>query len=182
MTSTALLHDATLRLAAVAPEDVPLITRWYEDGDFMRRFDASPAVPKTVAEMTKYIEEQQQSSTAFPFAVRLLESEALIGYLEVDGILWNHGTGWISLGIGEAAHRGRGYGHAAMTLGLNFAFGELNLRRLQLTVFSYNAPAIALYERLGFRREGVFREFLHRDGELHDMLLYGLLRREWRIS
>ena len=182
MTSTALLHDATLRLAAVTPEDVPLIARWYEDADFMRRFDASPAMPKTAVEVTKYIEEQQQSSTAFPFAVRLLENDTFIGYLEVDGILWNHGTAWISLGIGEAVHRGRGYGHAAMTLGLDFVFGELNLRRIQLTVFSYNTPAISLYERLGFRREGVFREFLHRDGELHDMLLYGLLRREWRTS
>jgi len=182
MTSTALLHGPTLRLAAVMPEDIPLIARWYEDADFMRRFDASPAMPKTVAEVTKYVEEQQQSSTAFPFAVRLLEGESLIGYLEVDGILCNHGTGWISLGIGEAGYRGRGYGHAAMTLGLDFAFGELNLRRIQLTVFAYNTPAIALYERLGFRREGVFREFLNRDGVLHDMLLYGLLRREWHTS
>jgi len=35
-------------------------------------------------------------------------------------------------------------------------------------------------ERLGFRREGVFREFLFRDGEVGDMVLYGILRREWR--
>ncbi len=182
MTSAALLCHDTLRLAAVMPEDYPLIARWYQDADFMRRYDASPAMPKTVAEVTKYIEEQQQSPTAFPFAVRLLADDALIGYLEVDGILWNHGTGWVSLGIGDADYRGRGYGYAAMCLGLDFAFGELNLRRVQLTVFAYNVPAITLYERLGFRREGVFREFMHRDGEFHDMLLYGLLRREWHTS
>jgi RimJ/RimL family protein N-acetyltransferase len=39
---------------------------------------------------------------------------------------------------------------------------------------------MALLEKLGFRREGVFRDFLERDGERHDMLLYGLLRPEWR--
>jgi RimJ/RimL family protein N-acetyltransferase len=48
-----------------------------------------------------------------------------------------------------------------------------------LTVFSYNDWAIRLYEKLGFQREGVFREFLQRDGQVYDMLLYGLLRREW---
>ncbi len=53
------------------------------------------------------------------------------------------------------------------------------LRRVQLTVFSYNERAIALYEKLGFRREGAFREFLQRDGKQYDMYLYGLLRREW---
>jgi len=67
-----------------------------------------------------------------------------------------------------------------MQLALQFAFNELNLHRLQLTVFSYNDRAIALYEKLGFQREGVYREFLQRDGERHDMYLYGLLLREWQ--
>jgi RimJ/RimL family protein N-acetyltransferase len=67
-----------------------------------------------------------------------------------------------------------------MRLALDYAFSELNLHRVQLTVFAYNARAIALYEKLGFVREGVYREFLHRDGVRYDMYLYGLLRREWR--
>ena len=66
-----------------------------------------------------------------------------------------------------------------MRLLLDYAFGELNLHRFQLTVFAYNERASALYEKLGFVREGVFREFLLRDGTRYDMYLYGLLRREW---
>jgi RimJ/RimL family protein N-acetyltransferase len=62
---------------------------------------------------------------------------------------------------------------------LNYAFSELNMHRIQLTVFSYNERAIALYERLGFRREGTHREQILRDGKRYDMYLYGLLRREW---
>ena len=44
---------------------------------------------------------------------------------------------------------------------------------------SYNERAIALYEKLGFQREGVHREHLQRDGRRYDMYLYGLLRSEW---
>ncbi len=66
-----------------------------------------------------------------------------------------------------------------MELALRFAFNELNLYRVQLTVFSYNERAINLYEKLGFQREGVFREHIQRDGRRHDMILYGLLRQEW---
>ena len=62
---------------------------------------------------------------------------------------------------------------------MRFAFDELNLHRVQLTVFSYNERAIALYEKLGFQREGVYREHLQRDGRRYDMYLYGLLRHEW---
>ena len=67
-------------------------------------------------------------------------------------------------------------------IGFDQCFDELNLHRVQLTVFDYNKRAIALYEKLGFQHEGTFREFLHRDGRRYDMHLYGLLRREWQTS
>jgi RimJ/RimL family protein N-acetyltransferase len=66
-----------------------------------------------------------------------------------------------------------------MTLALDFAFKELNLHRIQLTVYSYNPRAIRMYEKLGFQLEGTYREFLLRDGQHYDMLLYGLLSHEW---
>jgi RimJ/RimL family protein N-acetyltransferase len=66
-----------------------------------------------------------------------------------------------------------------MELLLDFAFNEINLHRVFLTVFSYNQRAIRLYEKLGFQREGIYREHLQRDGQRFDMLHYGILRREW---
>ncbi len=77
---------------------------------------------------------------------------------------------------------GQGFGREALGLLMRFAFDEVNLRRLSLTVFAYNTRAIRLYEGMGFVREGTFREFLVRDGQPHDMLLYGLLEREWRAA
>jgi RimJ/RimL family protein N-acetyltransferase len=35
-----------------------------------------------------------------------------------------------------------------------------------------------MYEKLGFKKEGVYREFLQRDGKRFDMYLYGLLTSE----
>jgi RimJ/RimL family protein N-acetyltransferase len=66
-----------------------------------------------------------------------------------------------------------------MALALDFAFRELNLHRVFLTVFSYNTAAMAMYEKLGFVHEGTHREHLQRDGQRFDMVLYGMLRREW---
>jgi RimJ/RimL family protein N-acetyltransferase len=114
--------------------------------------------------------------------IRPLANDDLLGYIELDGILWNQSTSWISIALGDAEHRGQGFGSEALALALRFAFDELNLRRVQLTVFSYNTRAIATYERLGFTHEGTFREALLRDGQTHDMLLYGLLRREWAAA
>ena len=72
-----------------------------------------------------------------------------------------------------------GYGKEAFKLTIEFGFEELNFHRIYLTVLEYNEPAIKLYEKLGFKREGVYREFIHRDGKRYDMYLYGILRPEW---
>lgn len=174
-----LWRGSTVRLTAVSKEDLPALARWYADAGFLRLMDARAARPQTQEELGKWLEEAQKDPNGYLFGVRPLDSDELLGFIEVDGILWGQGVGWLGVGIGQRDRWGKGIGTEAMRLALDFAFGELNLHRVQLTVFEYNDRAIAVYERLGFRREGVYRECLHRDGRRYDMYLYGLLRREW---
>jgi putative acetyltransferase len=47
--------------------------------------------------------------------------------------------------------------------------------KLELHVFPWNAPAIALYESYGFEREGLRKRHYLRDGELVDAVLMALL-------
>ena len=177
-----LLRGNRARLTALNSDDLPPIARWFEDAEFMRLYDARPAQPKSKAELTRWLEELQKAKNSFAFGVRPLDSEELIGYVELDGILWPHGVCGCSIAIGDRANWGQGYGYEAAQLALAFAFGELNLHRVTATVFSYNERSIALFEKLGFRREGAYREFLQRDGDRYDMLLYGLLRHEWKAN
>lgn len=179
MITSNLLRGELVRLTAVAPGDLPVITRWWSDSGFLRLYNTSPAAPRNEDQLSRRFDLSQTSHDVYLFAVRLLDEDELIGLLEFDGIDWAHRTTFVSIGIGEEGYRGRGYGREAMELGLAFAFNELNLHRVCLTVFSYNEPAIALYERLGFMREGIYREHLERDGRRYDMYLYGLLHREW---
>ncbi|WP_257985073.1 GNAT family N-acetyltransferase [Bacillus sp. T33-2] len=116
----------------------------------------------------------------FRFAVRMKETNGLIGFAEVDVNLWTHRTGWVAIGIGEESAHGKGLAEEAMVCLLNHCFHELNLHRVQLTVFSYNIAAINLYEKLGFKKEGTYREFTERNGRRHNMYLYGMLRPEWK--
>jgi putative acetyltransferase len=74
-------------------------------------------------------------------------------------------------GIGIAVHDdyvGRGVGTALLKAAVECAEGSLALRRLELTVFVDNAPAIALYRKFGFVEEGRSRAFAMRDGMLVD--------------
>ena len=80
------------------------------------------------------------------------------------------------LGIGiVASARHRGIGAALMRAAIAKAW-EKGFLRIELTVRSDNENAKALYERLGFKVEGVkCREFLI-DGEFYDSYPMALLR------
>lgn len=55
--------------------------------------------------------------------------------------------------IGNPDDNGKGFAREATTLIVQrFAFDHLGLRRVYLEVFAHNAPAIAVYEKAGFRR------------------------------
>jgi RimJ/RimL family protein N-acetyltransferase len=180
MLSSPLLVGEKIRLTAFNQDDLPAVTRWYQNADFIRHLEATPVRPKTEDVLKKWLEEGQTNPNDFLFALRPLTGSDPIGFVKLDDVLWNQQTGWLAVGIGDPANQGKGFGYEAMQLILTFAFQELNLRRVQLTVFSYNQRAVTMYEKLGFKREGIFREFLHRDGQFYDMYLYGLLRREWK--
>jgi RimJ/RimL family protein N-acetyltransferase len=67
-------------------------------------------------------------------------------------------------------HRRRGFGRALMRAAEEWA-REAGVRKLELHVFPHNEPALALYESLGYRREGLRRGHYERNGELLDAVL-----------
>jgi putative acetyltransferase len=81
------------------------------------------------------------------------------------------------LGMGvHDDHVGRGVGTALLGALLDVADNSLALGRVELTVYADNRPAIRLYERAGFEREGLHRRFAVRDGALVDALAMARLR------
>ena len=83
-----------------------------------------------------------------------------------------------SIGMGVAvAWQGRGVGSRLLAELLEVADNWMGLRRVELTVYTDNAPAIALYRKFGFEVEGTLREFALRDGVYADVLSMARLRR-----
>lgn len=81
--------------------------------------------------------------------------------------------------IGMSVHddyAGRGIGTALLSALLELADKWLNFKRIELTVWSDNTRAIALYERAGFEREGLLRKYAWRDGDYADALAMARLR------
>jgi putative acetyltransferase len=67
--------------------------------------------------------------------------------------------------------QGQGVGKAVLVALLELADNWLGVLRLELTVFADNVPAIGLYERMGFEREGLQRGYALRHGRYEDALM-----------
>ena len=70
-------------------------------------------------------------------------------------------------------------GTEAMSVLLDYGFNILNLHRVDLEVFAFNKRARKSYEKLGFKQEGIMRDKLFYDGEFHDAILMGVLKKEF---
>jgi RimJ/RimL family protein N-acetyltransferase len=88
---------------------------------------------------------------------------------------FGHG-GRLGIGLLPAA-RGHGLGRALMTAALAEA-RRRGLERVELDVFASNVRAVALYESLGFVREGVRRRARKLDGRYDDDVLFALFLSE----
>ena len=75
------------------------------------------------------------------------------------------GTAWVGIIIGEEFARGKGVGTQAMQY-LEGQIREQGLKRIELGVFEFNANAIKLYKRLGFREFGRIADFTYWQGRM----------------
>lgn len=83
------------------------------------------------------------------------------------------------ISLGPSA-RGRGWGTEATRLILGHAFEVVGLHRVELEVYAFNPRAQAVYEKVGFVREGVRRDALRWDGEWVDAITMAILAPDWK--
>ena len=75
--------------------------------------------------------------------------------------------------------KGLGYGREALDLLLDWTFRVKNFHRAWIDCKDYNEIALHLYERVGFVREGLLREYLLTDGVWENLVVLGMLKSEY---
>jgi RimJ/RimL family protein N-acetyltransferase len=171
-----------VRLSAFDPEEMSkAFTRWNLNSEYVRLLSSSARPMQSAKAAAKWMEKEAEeiSPAGYYFSIRTLTEDKLIGELGLDVVHWPGRDAFVGLGIGEPEYWSKGYGTDIMKVLLCFAFTEINLRRVTLTVFEYNPRAIRSYEKAGFRHEGHLRNYLNREGRRWNELYMGILREEW---
>jgi RimJ/RimL family protein N-acetyltransferase len=177
-----LLQGKKVRLAYMTPEAAHEIGTWNADIGYQRSLRRGLVYPTPPDGIAKWLVERSSDfgdHDEIPFAIRRLEDDQLIGLLVTKDIMWSarHCAFW--MGIGSAEHRGKGYGSDALRVFVRYAFMEMNLNCVRLEVMAYNPEGILAYQAAGFKKDGVLRQFVYRDGVYWDVIPMSILRSEW---
>lgn len=176
-----LFQGRLVRLIAPDSKQVSqLFTRWNRNTEYKRMLDTDPAFLYSEKDTREWVEKEQDKPEPdfLLFLIQTLEDDKVIGDLGLDKPD-QHQDAFVGIGIGEPEYWSKGYGSDAMRIILRYAFLELNLRRVSLNVFEYNPRAMRSYEKVGFKYEGRYRQFIHREGRRWDIIFMGITRQEW---
>lgn len=176
-----LYRGSLVRLSDESPEILAkFFVQWNRDTEQHRLADSDPAQLWSAKKIKEFIEKDAENNqNSFRFCIRTLADDTLIGGVGLWIRSWHHADSMLGISIGDRNYWGRGYGSEAVALMVQYAFLELNLRRVTLGLHAYNERALKTYEKVGFKLEGCMRGEGLRDGVRYDSLWMGILREEW---
>lgn len=157
----------------------PLYATWYADREIWRLTSWS-ATPLGRRAVERLFEDRELSHSYDSFAVHRRDEPEPIGVISLMNLSETHASSDLSIILGRPEDRARGYGAEAIELILRYAFEERGLHRVALSVFAFNAVALAAYKKIGFREEGRLQDAIFRDGDYHDAILMSILAPDWR--
>lgn len=74
----------------------------------------------------------------------------------------------------------QGYATEALNAVINSLFKELNFHRVFASIDPRNIASQKMMEKLGFRKEALFKESLFLNGNWVDDMMYAILQKEWK--
>jgi RimJ/RimL family protein N-acetyltransferase len=169
-----------VRLREYRKDDIPLAQKLLNDPEM--KLCLPPGIPflYTLEDEEKWFASNTSLKDTYNFSIETLEGAEYLGGCGLNSVDWKNSKVEVGIFIGNKDYLGRGYGTDAMKVLIAFIFNEMNIRKINLNVYSFNERAIKSYKKCGFVVEGVMRQEIFKNGAYHDELKMGLLRDEWK--
>ncbi|NLN48360.1 MAG: GNAT family N-acetyltransferase [Clostridiales bacterium] len=114
------------------------------------------------------------------WSIHLKENNKHISNIKIDPINIRHGFGEYGILLGDKTEWGKGYGKEASRKIIDYFFyEEYKLRKITLGVVAKNTNAVALYKKIGFVLEGVYKKHVVYDNIFYDIIRMAIFNPEY---
>ena len=169
----------TLRL--LEEKDIELIYKWIISPDTMPFWTGRDNVRTFIdvkEQFTSILNNDENTSVW----IIMLHSDP-IGYMYITPTSTGYKkpitTYELDIIIGEKNEWGKGYGSDALQIAITYLFEEKAAERIFLVPRADNQRAINVYEKVGFKKEGIIRHMEQFEGNWTDGQMMSILREEY---
>jgi RimJ/RimL family protein N-acetyltransferase len=172
------LSDGVVLIRRYEAADAPVEVQAYKDDPTLGIMLGSEKDP-TVEELTAIIKSGNHPDRTPTLAIADASSGEFLGGIGLYRADHRHRRGEVGFWLTPAA-RGRGVATRAIRLITDWAFDQLAFDRVELTTTPNNDATRALALKLGFTEEGTLRKRNFERGQRVDVIMFAVLKDEWR--
>lgn len=158
------LEETDLEFIHELANDYSIMSYWFEEPY------------NSLAKLKENYQNNSSSEATRRFVV--INENDLVGIVDLGSIDFIHRNCEIMIII-KAEFSGNGFAKFAFNEATKYAFEVLNMHKVYLYVDTQNERAIRIYERQGFKNEGVLREHFYTKGKYKDAAFMSILKNEW---
>ncbi len=149
-----------------------------KDLEYILKVEFRPENAKFVIPWTRNIHiKTLNTAGAIHLIIERIDTKEPVGFLMIAGLdNPSKEIEWTRIILDQ---KGKGYGRETLKLLKSWAFDDLKFHRAWLDCKDYNKRALHLYESEGLLREGLIRETILTDGVYENLVILGILDREY---
>lgn len=169
-----ILFDNVVKLRAIEEKDAEVLQEMINDPEIESEV-VGFSYPVSLSQQKKWIENVTNSET-IRYAIDV--SNKMIGVASISSIDFKNRTANINIKL-RKNEQGKGYATRSVKLVLEYCFLELNMECVTANVLEYNNASKKIWEKLGFKLEGILRNRIYKNGKYHNLFAYSFLKNEF---
>lgn len=168
-----------VHLIPLDEEHIEMVRVWRNNQDIRKFYFSWQMISKS--QQKKWYERYSNDDSQVVFAIIDNSSKEFIGTIALYKIDHFHQNAELSTLIGNKNYWGKGIATEALRLLCRYAFCEMNLNKIYTYVLKTNMASIKKNENNGFKIEGTLRNHVFNQGDFQDIVVMGLLKRDFEI-
>lgn len=169
---------SSIKLRELEKSDLDLLNGWRNDPEIMAALGNNFLFISSAVDEAWFEQYLQNRDKAIRLSI-ITKDGRYIGNVNLTSLHPINRSAEFSIVIGPKDERRKGYGIEVTKQMLHHAFNDRGLNRVYLTVLKENKSAIKLYQKIGFKEEGIKRQDIFKNGQFHDVVMMALLREEF---
>ncbi|UOR10645.1 GNAT family N-acetyltransferase [Halobacillus amylolyticus] len=150
---------------------------------FFEQFETKPPESHYTTEgqesVIKELEQDWKSEVRFGFGIFLNKTDQLIGRTTLGNVVRGPLQSCYIEYYTDQQYNGNGYTSEGVQLIVQFAFKKAKLHRIEAAVKPNNLASMRILEKVGFKYEGVAREYLRINNHWEDHCKYALIESDY---